>query len=146
VNRHLLRSKTERRKEVFRRLAQLPPCASYDEMREQLAATLNRVEDEMTPFPFDPHHLDSSQARRPSARMYPVQDDNVNDVDGHPEVKRLMSVGEQTFIRTNGAIEVRSKRMPDGSLARTDTGGTRLFRRAGADGRHVWEPQETGRR
>ena len=108
-------------------------------MREQLANTLNEVEDELTPFPYDPADLDPSSRRRATDRMYPVQDDNVNDVVGHPKVKQLTSVGEQTFIGDNGAIEIRSKRRADGSLAVPATTGRLLFARPGLDGRGVWD-------
>lgn len=108
-------------------------------MREQLTNTLNEVEDELTPFPYNPADLDPSKRRRATDRMYPVQDDNVNDIAEHPSVKQLTSAGQQTFIGANGAIEIRSKRRADGSVAVPPMNGRLLFARPGVDGRGVWD-------
>jgi hypothetical protein len=135
----LIPSKRERVEEVLRRLERLPPCPTGQAAREQLANALNEVEDELTPFPYDPADLDPDNRRKATDRMYPVQDDNVNDVAGHPKVKQLTSAGEQVFIGENGAIEIRSKRRADGSLAVPATTGQLLLARPGLDGRGVWD-------
>ena len=135
----MIPTKTQRVAEVLRRLERMPRCASYETMREQLAVTLNEVEDELTPFPYSAADLDPRKRRTATDRMYPVQDDNVNDVAGHPAVRQLTSVGEQTFIGANGAIEIRSKRRADGSLSLSPVQGRVLFARPGADGRGVWD-------
>ncbi len=132
-------TKAERVAEILRRLEQLPPCSSFAEVRELLARTINEVEDEWTPFPYDAADLDPRSRRRATDRTYPVQDDNVNDVPGHPHVQRLTSVGEQTYIGANGAIEIRSKRRPDGGLAAVPGEGRLILARSGRDGRGVWE-------
>lgn len=106
----MLRTKRERIQEVYRRVATLPLCSTFEEMREQLNETLIQVEDEWTPFLYDAEVLNPTGRLRPTDRMYPIQDDNLNDVPGHPLVKRLRSVAENTFIGANGSIEVRSTR------------------------------------
>jgi len=59
--------------------------------------------------------------------MYPPQVDSRRDVPEHPEVTRYRNRAHNTFVRTNGAIEIR------------DLGGEVLFRKAGADGDYVWK-------
>ena len=93
-------SKEERLIEVFRRLDGLPPAANAKEIRSQLEATLNTVEDEMTEIPFDP------DAWPTDGRMYPFRDDSMRDVPGRSDVKRYRSLAHNTFIANNGAIEV----------------------------------------
>jgi hypothetical protein len=108
-------------------------------MREQLNATLNQVEDEWTPFPYDAEVLNPTGRLQPTDRMYPIQDDNLNEVPGHPLVKRLKSVAENTFIGANGSIEVRSTRQPDGTKANQPETGQLIFSKLGNDGRGVWD-------
>ena len=93
-------------------------------MRDQLCVTLEEVENEETPFPRDPRQLDRTQRFIPTDRMYCVQDDNVDDVKGHPLVKRLKSAGEHAFIGANGSIEVRSKKGFDRTKARVPQEGS----------------------
>jgi hypothetical protein len=108
--------------EVFiERLRSAPLASDGLEAKQLIDETLNTVEDELTDIPFDPDHW------RTDGRMYPVQDDNAGDVDGHPEVTSYRSKKHETLIRTNGAFEIRDARTLDVLIAK-----------AGSDGRGVW--------
>jgi hypothetical protein len=133
------RPKAERLAEFLRRLGRLPAARTGQEAREQLDRTLNAVEDEWTSIPFDPAALDPSMRLAPTERMYPPQDDSRRSVPGRPEVVRFISRGKYTFIRSNGAIEIRSSRGPDGTIAQPAETGDLIFAKAGADGRGVWD-------
>ncbi len=93
--------KPERLREVYRRLAAAPASRSFAEMRQQLADVLNEVEDALTAIPYDPARWATD------GRLYPVQDDNVHDVHGHPDVVLLRARGSRVYIGGNGAIGVR---------------------------------------
>lgn len=134
-----LKTKAERLTEVLRRIEGLPSCSSFEEMRKQYDDTLNQVEDELTPFPYDPSDLNPKNRFRATDRMYPIQDDNVNDVPGHPLMKCLRSRGENTFIGANGSTEVRSKKRPDGTNAVPPQTGQLVFSKLGSDRRGVWD-------
>lgn len=135
----MLRSKAERVEEVYRRLALLPCCSTFEEMREQLSATLIEVENEWTPFPYDPEVLNPGNRLKATERMYPIQDDNLNEVAEFPLVKRLRSRSENTFIGANGSIEIRSLKHADGTKAIKPEAGMLRFSKLGANGRGVWE-------
>lgn len=131
--------KRDRIQEVYRRLAVLPRCSSFGAMREQLSVTLIEVENELTPFPYDAEVLNPEGRQKPTERMYPIQDDNLNEVAGHPLVKRLRSRSENTFIGANGSIEIRSTKQADGTKASQPEAGMLIFSKPGSDGRGVWE-------
>ena len=114
--------KAQRLQEVYRRLAEATAAATYAEMRRQLDDVLNAVEDQLTGVPYDPQHWLTD------GRLYPVQDDNVYDVEGHPRVVLLRARRNNIYIGDNGAIEVHNTRS-----------GAVEFSKAGADGRGVWE-------
>ena len=64
--------------------------------------------------------------------MYPPEDDSARVVEGRSDLVRYRHRGHNTFIRENGAIEIR------------DLAGAVLFAKAGADGRGVeLQVQET---
>ena len=90
------------------------------EAKSLLDNTLNSVEDDLTGIAFDP------SAWATDNRMYPPQEDNRRAVPGRPDVARYRSRSHNTYIGENGAIEIRS-----------ETNDV-LFRKAGADGKHVW--------
>jgi hypothetical protein len=114
--------KRERLQEVYRRLAAAPPATSFAEMRRQLDAILNEVEDQLTGIPYD------ASSWVIDGRLYPVQDDHVHDVEGHPGVTLLRARRNEIFIGANGSIEIRN------AASRAVE-----FSRCGADGRGVWE-------
>lgn len=97
------------------------PAGSESEALELIAVTLAAVEDEMTDVPADPSKWMSD------GRMYPPQQDSRRDVPEYTWVTRYRSRGHNTFIAQNGAIEIRR-------LA-----GDVLFRKAGRNGRYVWD-------
>lgn len=113
--------KSERLQEFFRRLGAAPLATSSEAAFEVLAATLNAVEDDLTDIPADPIRWMTD------GRMYPPLPDSRREVPDHPEVTRFRSRAHNTFISRNGAIEIR------------DFADQVLFRKAGADGKHVWK-------
>ena len=118
-------SREERLAEFLRRLKAAPRATSFDEAYGQLREILNAVEDEMTDTPYNP------DAWQTDGRLYPQQRDSIRDVPGYPSVQRFRSRGHNTFIGSNGSIEI----------AEVGTGvppTARLFTKAGADGRTVW--------
>ena len=117
----MLPSKSARLAELFRRLAAAPPAISAIEAKLLLDNTLNAVEDELTGVPFDP------SAWATDNRMYPPQEDSRRVVPGRDDVARYRSRSHNTYIGANGAIEITS----------VDTREV-LFKKAGADGNHVW--------
>lgn len=112
-------SKSERFAEFLRRLEQAPPARSHDEAFKLLRDTLNQVEDELTDIPFQPDLWQTD------GRMYPPEEDNAREVEGREDVIRYRHKAHNTFIRDNGAIEIR------------DVSGTVLFAKPGSDGRAV---------
>ncbi|HST62973.1 MAG TPA: hypothetical protein VLK84_29970 [Longimicrobium sp.] len=114
-------SKRERLHEFYRRLAEAPHATTSDEALSQLTSILNEVEDELTGIPNDPGNW------RYDERIYPPQHDSMHGVQGQPRAVRFRSVGHNTYIGANGAIEIVSM------------DGTVELRKPGADGRGVWD-------
>ena len=112
-------SKTERFQKFLNRLQKSTPASSHDEAFLLLRDTLNQVEDEFTNISFQPEHWQTD------GRMYPPEEDNAREVDGRSDIIRYRHKGHNTFIRCNGAIEIR------------DVDGEVLFQKCGADGRRV---------
>ena len=115
------RSRSERIQEFFRRLRVLPRATSLDGARRQIEVTLHAVEDELTPIPRDP------ATRGSDGRMYPPEDDAIRVVPGRPDLLRFRSRSHNTYLRMNGAMEIREV-----------LGDRVVFEKAGADGRKVW--------
>jgi hypothetical protein len=114
--------KAHRLQEVYRRLAEAPAAQTFAEMRRQLDDVLNEVEDQLSGVPYDPRRWVTD------GRLYPVQDDNVYDVEGQPRVLLLRARRSEIYIGDNGAIEIR-----DAASRAVE------FSKVGADGRGVWE-------
>ena len=112
-------SKEERLAEVWKRLGAAPEPCSHDEAHQLLGDFIHEVEDDLTDIPRDPVNWQTD------GRMYPPQEDSARVVFGRSDVVRYRSRGHHTFIRTNGAIEVR------------DTAGTVVFAKSGSDGAGV---------
>ena len=113
--------KHERLQEFFRRLTDASSVATAEAALELIATTLNAVEDDLTDIPADPDRWMTD------GRMYPPQPDSAREVPDHEEVTRYRSRGHNTFVRVNGAIEIR------------DLADQVLFRKAGNDGKNVWK-------
>ena len=112
------------------RLANAPPAAGRDEAFRQLCRVLNQVEDEMSGVAYDP------TAWQSDGRLYPPQGDAARAVEGAARVVRFRSRGHNTFIGSNGAIEIAEA--AEGVPPRN-----RVFEKSGADGLSVWQ-QATG--
>jgi hypothetical protein len=112
-------SKDQRLAEVWKRLAAAPASASHREAFQLFNATIREVEDELTDIPYAPENWQTD------GRMYPPQEDSARDVPGRVDLVRYRSRGHNTFIRTNGAIEVR------------DWAGNVVFAKPGFDGAGV---------
>lgn len=112
-------SKSERFREFLSRLQESPPASSHDEAFTLLSDTLNQVEDEFTDIPFQPDQWQTD------GRMYPPEEDNAREVERRADVIRYRHKAHNTFIRDNGAIEIR------------DVNGELLFEKPGSDGRSV---------
>lgn len=102
-------------------MASAAPAESGEAALDLIVSTLTAVEDELTDIPADLTRWMTD------GRMYPPQPDSRREVVDHPEVTRYRSRAHNTFISTTGAIEIRN-------LA-----DEVLFRKAGADGKHVWK-------
>ena len=118
-------SRTERLQEFLNRLEQAPAADSAEAAFQQIESILNAVEDEMTEIPFDP---DSWMT---DGRMYAPRRDNERDVPNQTNVKRYRSRSHNTFIGTNGSIEIQEI----GGGRRTKV----VFSKPGADGKYTSE-------
>lgn len=106
----------------YQRLQAAPAAGTRDQSYSLLCATLNAVEDEQSDVP------NNSQNWQTDGRLYPPQTDRVFAVDGFPEVFRYNSFKHDTYIASNGAIEIR-----------VIATGAVDFTKAGANGKGVWE-------
>jgi hypothetical protein len=113
--------KERRLREFINRLREAAPARSATEARALLETILNAVEDELSGVPFDPTRWQSD------GRMYPPQDDSEREVPSHPFVRRYRSRRHNTFIGSNGALEIQTVE------------GEVLISKPGADGRSVWD-------
>ncbi len=109
-------SKSERFDEFIRRLALAPPVESAADALALLSTVLNKVENDMSDIPYAPRNWLTD------GRMYPPQMDSAREVPGREDLIRFRSRGHHTFVRDNGAIEIR------------DLQSNKLFHKLGADG------------
>ncbi len=109
-------SKEERFNELLRRLSAVPAAATAGEVLGLLSRILCEVEDELTDIPNQPEN------QQTDGRMYPPQEDRAREVPDRNDLTRYRSRGHNTFIRGNGAIEIR------------DLSGRVVFSKAGAKG------------
>ncbi len=94
-------TKEERFAEFLRRLTASPPVSTVDGALELLSRTLCEVEDELTDIPYQPENWQTD------GRMYPPQEDQAREIAGREDLVRYRSRGHSTYIRSNGAIEIR---------------------------------------
>jgi hypothetical protein len=106
----------------YQRLQAAPAASTHDESYALLCDTLNAVEDEHSGVPNNPSNWQTD------GRLYPPQTDMVYAVDGFPGVRRYNSFKHDTYIASNGAIEVKiiASNVVD-------------FTKPGANGKGVWE-------
>jgi hypothetical protein len=116
-------TKPQRLAIFFDRLAALPPAATFTEARAQIERTLREVEDEFSGIP------DADPLAEKKGRMFPAQDDKMFPAQGLSGVVVLRSRFHNTYISSNGAIEIRRESTLPG--ARID------FEKVGLDGRKV---------
>ena len=106
----------------YERLQAAPAASTHNESYTLLCDTLNAVEDEHSGVPNNPSNWQTD------GRLYPPQTDRVYAVDGFPEVVRYRSFKHDTYIGSNGAIEVKV-------IATNEVD----FTKPGANGKGVWE-------
>lgn len=121
-------TKPRRLRKFLDRLGQLPAAASHHEALTQLRNVLDAVEDEHSGVPHDASNWQSD------GRMYAPEADNRRRVPGYPQVSRYRSRAHNTFLGSNGAIEIRCA-----SPGVRPENGDVLLSKPGADGRSVWE-------
>jgi hypothetical protein len=109
-------TKDERFALFLQRLVAATPASTAREAFELLSETLNEVEDELTDIPYQPGSFEMD------GRMYPPQQDSVREAPGRSDVVRYRSRGHNTYIRDNGAIEIR------------DLAGNLVFSKAASNG------------
>lgn len=112
-------TKRERLTEIYRRLDLAAPAASGADALDLIALTMNQVEDQLSGVPFNPETFQND------GRLYPPQPDSRRMVPGRPDVTRFRSRRHNTFIRSNGAFEIRNLE------------GNVEFAKPGADGQGV---------
>ena len=106
----------------YERLQAAPAASTHDESYALVCDTLNAVEDEHSGVPNNPNNWQTD------GRLYPPQPDRSYAVDGFPGVVRYRSFGHNTYIASNGAIEVKV-------VATNEVD----FTKPAANGKGVWE-------
>jgi len=114
---------SDRLAEIFRRMGEATPCSSFETAYALLCTTMDEVEDELTNFPNEPDRYMEIK------RLFPPQTDRMSSLEDC-DVKRFDNTRHVTYIASNGAIEVRSRRVQNGEVKTH-------FRKAGSDGRFL---------
>ena len=117
-----VREKSERLSEFYEKFGKAHPSSSFDEVYGLFVTLMNAVEDEFSGVPYDPARWQTD------GRLYPPQIDSIRDVPDRPFVKRFRSKSHNTFIGTNGAVEIYD-------MFRQEV----VFVKLGSDGRGVGE-------
>lgn len=105
----------ERLNKLYERLDQLPPARNADEALQQLATTLDQVEDEYSGVPRDPN-----PGLKFDGRMYPPREDFTERTEDGG--LRATTKGNQINISPDGTTSILSRRS-----------GEEVYRRAGAE-------------
>lgn len=105
----------DRLKKLYERLDQLPPARNADEAFQQLATTLDQVEDEYSGVPRDPN-----PGLKFDGRMYPPREDFTERTEDGG--LRATTRGNQINISPDGTTSILSRRS-----------GEEVYRRAGAE-------------
>jgi hypothetical protein len=106
--------------EFIQRLRFVPAARSADEALTILSEILTAVEDEFTDIPANPSNW------KTDGRLYPPQEDSRRPT-GNPLVARYRTRAHNVWIGANGSIEI------------GEVQGDVVLRKAGADGRYVWQ-------
>jgi hypothetical protein len=84
----------------LQRLEAAAPASSADEALDLLGRTLSAIEDEHSGVEFNPTPWNDD------GRMYPPQEDNRRTVPDRSSLRRYRSAKHNTFIGTNGSIQI----------------------------------------
>ena len=95
--------KSERLREIMRRLRNAAPFADGDVARMTLEETMRAVEDELSGIPENP---DSATAKVADGRMYPP-DDRFEISSGSPLVRTFKQLRHRTSIGANGSMRIK---------------------------------------
>lgn len=116
------KDKAARLQLIYERLQAAPAASTRKEIYALFCETIQTIEDEHSGVPNKPENW------KVDGRLYPPRADWSYSVDGFPDVVRYRSFGHNTFVASNGAIEVQRV-----ASSKVD------FSKAGANGKGVWE-------
>ncbi|MBX3076431.1 hypothetical protein KF913_21140 [Candidatus Obscuribacterales bacterium] len=105
----------------YKRLQAEPPASTHDDAYALLCQILNAVEYEHSGVPNNPDNWEND------GRLYPPQKDMAREVPGFPGLIRYRNLGHNTYIASNGAIEIEM----------VGTNNLVVFTKPGADGKGI---------